>query len=95
MSWEEIRERHKQARANGKEYGTRALRAAGIEFRSLDNGWHLRMSHNGGIIDFTPGTGRWTIWHRDRSHGGQYRGVHALIHHIATGNKEGAGNAGS
>lgn len=68
----------KAAREIRRDENTRALLAAGVTFKSIDNGWQLRIEHRGQVIDFKPGPGTWSM-QGDRR---QRHGVRELISYL-------------
>ena len=69
----ELKAASREKRSKNKEWSTNFLREQGIEFKSFNNGVHLRIEPS---IDFWPSTGRWIA--------GQYsrRGVKELVKFI-------------
>lgn len=66
---------NKQAkRAANKKLSTKTLETLGIPFMSVNDGAHLKISHNESVIDFWPSTGLWK-----RPDGVDMRGVYELI----------------
>jgi hypothetical protein len=62
-------------KAHNREGSPALLTAAGIAFDVRNNGAHLIVSHNGLVVDFWPGTGKWI----PRPSGRPGRGVRPLI----------------
>jgi hypothetical protein len=80
-AWAAVAAERKAQRERNRAHNTRVLTNAGVQFAVFDNGWHLRIQHNGVQIDFMPGPGTWSML-GDRA---QRRGVRTLLHYIATG----------
>lgn len=85
--YEVLRDLSKTRRAKNRIHGAQMLRANKIDFESLNNGAHLRITQNHVIIDYWPGTGRWVVQSID----GEpvipttYRfGINALLKYIDT-----------
>jgi hypothetical protein len=85
QNWQQIASARKARRAKNRDYGTTVLVQAGIEFETMDRGWHLRILYGGQQIDFTPGSGSWSISGARGAGYGNYSGVHTLIRYMATG----------
>jgi len=84
-NWAQIKADRRAARERNREHGTRILIAAGVAFSVLDNGWHLRITHGEEHINYTPGSDTWRISGESRASSDLHRGVHSLIHYLATG----------
>ena len=69
----DLREISKRRRAHNKEWSTRYLVTLGIEFKSFNNGEHLKIDRD---IDFWTSTGRWRVGQT------MSRGVKELIEYI-------------
>ncbi len=61
----ELWEAHKQAsqtkRANNRANSATALREANICYETKNGGAHLIVKHDGVVVDFWPGTGKWIV----------------------------------
>lgn len=57
QSYREIREFQKAKRHRNKQWSTDVLLKNGVCFRSCNNGYHLIVSTEKGVIDFFPSTG--------------------------------------
>lgn len=73
-----LREHKKEKKLDNKAYSTEALRKAGIEFVSKNEGLHLMVIGKVGFIDFWPSTGKWKC----RTSGKYLRGIKSLIKYI-------------
>ena len=71
-------EESKQRRAGHREYCPTVLEKEGIAFESKSKGAHLIVKHNGKVIDYWPGTGKFI----DRATGNGKRGIRALLRHL-------------
>ena len=58
--FDEHREHSQAKRASNRERSTQVLVDRGVSFESKNHGAHLLVFHNGGVIDFWPGTGKFT-----------------------------------
>lgn len=55
------RKARQDKRAANRENAAVMLLEAGISFQSKNMGAHLIVSHNGKVVDFWPGTGKWMV----------------------------------
>lgn len=74
--WQAIKKDRQEKRAANRESSARELTEAGIRFRSLNGGAHLRVEDPS--VDFWPGTGLW----KDPATGRSGRGVFKLIRYL-------------
>ena len=80
-----MREAGKEKRERNRESSPKILRQHDIEFEEKNMGAHLIVKHNGYVIDFWPGTGKWI----DRATSKHRRGVYGLMRHIGAEKKDG------
>ena len=75
--WRAIKAERQEKRAHNRESSEQLLREAGIAFESKNDGAHLIVRPAGCpmVVDFWPGTGRWTV----RAMNQTAFGVHKLI----------------
>lgn len=51
----------KQKRADNREKGADRLTRLGVEYEAKNMGAHLIVRHDGKVIDYWPGTGKWEV----------------------------------
>jgi hypothetical protein len=85
MRWGEFKSQLKEQRVKRRDYGVAALTAAGVPFELVQESWHLRIEWRGETIDYTPGTGSWSIKGKRSKDHGLHRGLHSLLRYLATG----------
>lgn len=69
---------HKRKTAHNRASSLKRLEAVGVEFTCHNNGAHLVVRSEKGLIDFWPGTGKWI----GRTCDGEGRGVLRLLRFI-------------
>lgn len=75
------RAHRQQRRASNREGSAAMLDAAGITYELKNSGAHLIVRHDGLVVDFWPGTGKFTVrGEKDRAGRPVYqRGVRSLL----------------
>lgn len=73
----EMRRKTRDARTATRDFAANELRKHGIEFKSMHLGSLLIIEHNQKVVDYWPGTGRWS----NRA-GGKGFGIRNLISHL-------------
>lgn len=85
-----LRQQSQFRRKRNREYGAKALRDAGVQFESKNNGAHLivtQMQRVAGVelpltVDYWPGTGLWIIRGAQDRPDGRGRGIRKLLKYL-------------
>lgn len=77
--WDARKAASKVRRAGNRQRGRDAIESAGVPYETNNNGVHMILRTSKGIIDFWPGTGKWTPRKRTQDTG---RGTHSLMTYI-------------
>ena len=83
--WRDVKAAGREKRAGNRDSSERLLREAGVPFESKNFGAHLIVRPASGmVVDFWPGTGRWTV----RGGNATEFGVRKLLEWCKTTNAE-------
>jgi len=77
-----MREHSQVKRASNRISSAGLLEARGITFESKNGGAHLIVQHEGKVIDFWPGTGKWIARGSGKNAGCIGRGVFPLLKYL-------------
>ena len=73
-----MRQESQERRARNREESAKILTDAGVQFLSRNGGAHLIVEHEGKIVHFWPGTGKWKVL-RGPGYTQDGRGVFTLL----------------